>query len=339
MTNISIVAGPCAVESKTQLMNTAYKLSLMRDIAKPYGVDFKLRGGAWKPRTTYKVENNGNSERVFEGIGESALKWLGEAGDKYDLPIVSELMSEQDMRYFHRHLNPERDYIQIGARTSQAFALLFAAGVTNFGVILKNPQHGIDIKEALGAIERFENNREVVYCTRGQKRPISPHNDESKAYRQFVGRLNHSPNQHPDSRNLNNMAWHSILREQLDPKVKLCHDPSHTWGGKTEEMKRTIGEYAIKAIQQGYDWVMLEVNDKSRGLKCDGDQAMLTTTKGVDWSKTCFGEKPKKEPITLIDVVIGAMEHQIDNGASKDDFDEDKRRLKKLRWDLEQPTK
>ena len=336
--NITIVAGPCAVESEEQIMNTAYKIGLMRDVARPYGIDFKLRGGAWKPRTSYLVENGGNKERVFEGKREGGLQLLAQAAKDYDLPIVSELMSEMDVRYFQEQLDPERDYIQIGARTSQAFALLFQTGVTGFGVVLKNPQHGVDMKEALGSIERLRENREVVYCIRGQKRFIHPHGTNSPEHEAYMSQLAQDPSQHPDARNLNNIRTIEILRN--DPRfenIKLCYDPSHTWGGKTHEMRRRIGESSIEAIvKYGYAWIIVEVDDKSKVAKCDKEQALATTLNGIDWSETYVEEKPPEDqmPLSLANIVTEIMKHQVQSGnVDGRHLKGDKERIDDIKWD------
>jgi len=197
--NIVLTFGPCAVESEQQVMEIAYKGSLIRDVAKPYGIDFKLRGGAWKPRTKLFERNNGVVENVFEGVREVGLEWLSHAADKYNLPIVSEVMSEHDLRHFERHLKPERDYLQVGARNSQNFALLYAVGGTQFGVLHKSPQHGIDPSEAQGALERYANNREIVYTMRGQMKFIHPDGTGTSAHKEYMAALLNDPNQHPDS--------------------------------------------------------------------------------------------------------------------------------------------
>ena len=305
--NITFVGGLCAVESEEQTMNTGYQLGLVRDIALPYGIEVKQRGGAWKPRSNYR---NSGGDKVFEGKGEMGLQWMARAAHEFNLPIVSELMSEGDIRCFNKYLDWERDFIQIGARTSKAYALLDAAGNTGFGVVLKNPEHGVNVGEAEGCISRFEKNREVVYCTRGQIRFIHPDGEDSEAHGQYLEDLSSDPNQHPHSRNLNNIGSIGPLRKSSELKnVSFCHDPSHTWGGKTHEMRRRIGEYAVKAFtEHGYEWVMVEVNDMSRDAKCDANQALLTTANGIDWSQTYVESQPPEDqmPLTLVDVVSKA---------------------------------
>jgi 3-deoxy-D-arabino-heptulosonate 7-phosphate (DAHP) synthase len=332
---IVIVAGPCAVESQEQIMSMAHKISLIRDIVEPHNIQIKFRGGAWKPRT--QLLRNG--EKIFEGTREEGLIWLSDAAKKYNLSIVSEVMSEMDLRHFIRYLNPERDYLQIGARTNQAFALLYAVGGTRFNVILKNPPHGVDVRETVGSLQRFQNNRNKVFCTRGQ-RIIDPSSVLNPGYKAYLQSLYASPHQHPDSRHFNNIeSIHQLRKEPfiVNQNILLCHDPSHVWGGKTDLMRRKIGEYAIKAIVDfGYDWIMLETDDCSANAFCDGYQAQVTTLNGIDWSKTYVRKEPVIKPLSLVEVVDQILQFQarrmgIDDKARQYSQEQ----LKELRWDID----
>ncbi len=330
---IVIVAGPCAVESQDQIMNMAYKISLIRDIVQPFNIHIKFRGGAWKPRT--QLVHNG--EKIFEGTREEGLIWLAEAANKYNLSIVSEVMSEMDLRHFIRYLKPERDYLQIGARTNQAFALLYAVGGTQFNVILKNPPHGVDIRETVGSLQRFENNRDKVFCTRGQ-RIIDPSSSLTPAFNQYLQSLYTSPHQHPDARHFNNIEAIHQLREEpymKENNILFCHDPSHVWGGKTDLMRRKIGEYAINAIEDyGYDWIMLEVDDHSADAFCDGAQAQVTTFRGIDWEKTYVRKEPTIKPFSLVDVIDHLLQFQAQyTGLTDQALQDSRQQLNELRWD------
>jgi hypothetical protein len=123
-------------------------------------------------------------------------------------------------------------------------------------------------------------------------------------------------------------------------KILFCHDPSHIWGGKTHEMRRKIGEYAIKAVKEyGYDWIMVEVNDKSATAKCDREQALLTTLNGIDWSQTFAGKEPPedKKPISLVDIIKELMNIQISKGnvnIDKKTKQVDENKLNSIRWDM-----
>jgi len=367
---ITIAMGPCAVESYNQIMKIGYKGSLIAGIVKPYGIKIAERGGSWKPRTHYWVDNgNGEKEKVFEGTTLRGLIWHSEAGKTFGLPVVSELMSEKDIIYFdgtytdedlseadfgsmeedlsdlcgpENHFNgldSAVDFIQIGARTSKAYALLHRTGKQNYGVVLKNPEHGVKRSDAEGSVERFRKTREIVYCTRGQLDPVYQGGRPTKKFIDFVKAQREEPGQHPDARNLNNIEKIENLREWFGNDISYWHDPSHTWGGKNNLMRRRIGEHAIKAITEyGYNGVIVEVDDESGLSRCDGPQALLTTLNGVDWSQTYVGEEPPQDelPITLVDIVKEVMDFQIRQGhvtIPSGKKESDMKRLDAIRWD------
>jgi hypothetical protein len=315
------------------------------------------RGGAWKPRTQY---HNTNGDRVFEGMREDGLGWLAEAAETYGLPIVTECMSEDDLRHFGRYLEPERDVIQIGARDSQNFALLYAVGGTGFGALLKSPQHGVDAKEAVGSLQRLAKNRVRIYCVRGQKMFINPDGvDEDGSFRALKSRALGRPGQHPDARNLNNIGAISLLRDKpyfMENGILFGYDPSHTFGGDNDSVRRMIGEQAVRAVKEfGYDLVEVEVNDSSDSAKCDADQALLTTLRNVDWRQTNAGQgpgvvrwagrKPEVMPLTLVDIASCLMEVQMERAGLQPDCAEyaalvgkvleAKNKLYEIRWDME----
>ena len=363
---ITIKQGPCAVESEKQIWDMTHKGSLVRDIAAPYNIDVQERGGPWKPRTKYLVQNNGDTEYVFEGTGVEGLGWFAEATRKYGMHPVLEIMHADALKYVYDVLDPENATLQVGARTSQAFALLAFLGLTPYDVIVKNPIQGVDPEEAIGSLQRITHpssnpititefynmlgirdaplydsrpERVVGYYTRGQKWPIDPSGVETPEFLSYVEALAKRPDQHPDSRNLNNIGAIRLLREMeyfAEHGIKLGHDPSHTWGGETHQMRRNIGEYALRAIKEyGYDWVMVEVSDKSKVAKCDGDQALFTTLNGIDWDQTHGGEPPEElKPITLVDIVEELMLWQVQQGnASGENLEADIQRLQAIRWD------
>jgi len=344
---ITVIAGPCALETYEHTMEMAYKISLVRDAVRNFGIGFGYRGGAWKPRTRY---HNHAGEREFEGVREQGLEWLEDVASAYGLPIVTELMSEDDLRHFGRHLEPERDYIQIGARNSQNYALLYAVGGTPFGVLLKSPQHGVDVKEAVGSLQRLGRNRQRVYCVRGQRRFIAPDGQGDAAFSAFLGQFMKGDGQHPDARNINNIGAIRVLREDgyfADNGIVLAYDPSHTFGGKNDEIRRMIGENAIRAVTgYGYGMLEIEVNDRSSHSKVDGDQALLTTVNGVDWPQTNAGQGPGvvpdagKEPcpypITLVDIAAALVDYRAAGMELKTDSPEvvsAKSRLGQISWD------
>ena len=144
---IQVIAGPCAVESKTMIVSIAEKV-------KNAGATF-LRGGAFKPRS---------SPYSFQGLGEEGLRYLLEAKKKTGLPIVTELMDPRDMEIITKY----SDVIQIGARNMQNFRLLLEVGMCDKPILLKRGLSAT-IKEWLMAAEYImsRGNQEVILCERG----------------------------------------------------------------------------------------------------------------------------------------------------------------------------
>jgi len=142
-----VIAGPCSVESREQIIETAKAV-------KAAGAN-ALRGGAFKPRT---------SPYSFQGLGKEGLKYLNEAKKLTGLPIVTECLDPRDI--------PEvikvADVIQIGARNMQNFMLLKEVGKTKKPILLKRGA-GSTIKELLMSAEYIlsEGNRNVILCERG----------------------------------------------------------------------------------------------------------------------------------------------------------------------------
>jgi 3-deoxy-7-phosphoheptulonate synthase len=144
---IVVCAGPCAVESRQQLMETA-------KLVKAAGASV-LRGGAFKPRT---------SPYSFQGLGEEGLKILRDASDELGIPVLTEATNPEQIALVTRYA----DAIQIGARNMQNFDLLRAAGRSGLPVVLKR---GISatIDEWMQAAEYLllEGNWNVILCERG----------------------------------------------------------------------------------------------------------------------------------------------------------------------------
>jgi 3-deoxy-7-phosphoheptulonate synthase len=144
---IIIMAGPCAVESREQILETAIA-------AKEAGAQV-LRGGAYKPRT---------SPYSFQGLGEEGLELLAEARQITGLPVVTEVMSPEQVPLVMRYA----DMLQIGARNMQNYALLHAVGKANHPVLLKRGMMST-IEELLMSAEYIlsNGNARVVLCERG----------------------------------------------------------------------------------------------------------------------------------------------------------------------------
>ncbi|MGD8684079.1 MAG: 3-deoxy-7-phosphoheptulonate synthase, partial [Chloroflexota bacterium] len=145
--SLTIMAGPCAVESRDQLLITA-------DAVAEAGATI-LRGGAFKPRT---------SPYTFQGLGMEGVRLLVEARERTGLPFVTEVMEPGQMPLVAEYA----DVLQIGARNMQNFPLLTAAGKVDRPVMLKR---GISatIEEWLMAAEYIvsSGNPRVILCERG----------------------------------------------------------------------------------------------------------------------------------------------------------------------------
>ena len=144
---LAIIAGPCAIESRTQALAIA-------ESVRRSGARF-FRGGAYKPRT---------SPYAFQGLGEEGLKILAEVRDTYGLKIVTEALDEAGVDLVERY----GDMIQIGARNMQNFSLLRRAGKARMPILLKRGLSAT-LDEWLLAAEYImsEGNYQIVLCERG----------------------------------------------------------------------------------------------------------------------------------------------------------------------------
>ena len=141
------IAGPCAVESREVMLETA---RIVRDAGAQL-----LRGGAYKPRT---------SPYSFQGLGGEGLRLLQEAKEETGLPVVTELLDTQHAGAIAEHA----DVVQIGARNMQNYALLEVAGKLGKPVLLKRGLSS-SLDELLQAADYIlkEGNEAVVLCERG----------------------------------------------------------------------------------------------------------------------------------------------------------------------------
>lgn len=145
--HFALIAGPCTVESRDQLLTTA-------EIVRDAGANM-LRGGAYKPRT---------SPYAFQGLGVEGLKLLAEAKAATGLPIVTELMDARDIE----PVLEVADVIQVGARNMQNYGLLTELGRAGRPVLLKRGLSGT-LEEFVMAAEYIlkEGNEHVMLCERG----------------------------------------------------------------------------------------------------------------------------------------------------------------------------
>ncbi|MFA9496191.1 MAG: 3-deoxy-7-phosphoheptulonate synthase [Candidatus Bathyarchaeota archaeon] len=144
---VVIMAGPCSVESREQVLEAAI-------VVKEAGAQI-LRGGAFKPRTL---------PYSFQGLGEEGLKLLAEARDETGLPIVTEVMDPSEVELVETYA----DILQIGTRNMQNFPLLKSVGRADKPVMLKRGMSAT-INEWLGCAEYIlaEGNLDVIMCERG----------------------------------------------------------------------------------------------------------------------------------------------------------------------------
>ncbi|MFK7827780.1 MAG: bifunctional 3-deoxy-7-phosphoheptulonate synthase/chorismate mutase [Oligoflexales bacterium] len=219
----AIIAGPCSVESRHQIMGIAARVADLGG-----GV---LRGGCFKPRT---------SPYAFQGLGFEGLHLLKEAGDLYNLPIVTEVMHPEDIK----PVAEIADMIQIGARNMQNFSLLKEAGKVDCPVMLKRGLMA-SIDEWLSAAEYLlaHGNGQVLLCERG--------------IRTFE----------TATRNTLDLSAVPVLKERTHLPVII--DPSHasgTW--------RYIPDLSVASMAVGAHGIMVEVHPEPEKALSDGPQAL-----------------------------------------------------------------
>ena len=219
-----VIAGPCSVETREQTIETAKRVK--------EGGAHLLRGGAFKPRT---------SPYTFQGKGEEGLAMFRQAADKYNLPIVTELM---DARMLDAFLEHDVDVIQIGTRSMQNFELLKEVGRTNKPVILKRGMSAT-ISEWLMAAEYIAagGNHNIIFCERGIR-------SFETAYR-----------------NVMDVTCIPVLKKETHLPVIV--DPSHA-GGKAW----MVPALARAAIAAGADGLLVEMHPNPCEAWCDADQAL-----------------------------------------------------------------
>lgn len=220
---IAVIAGPCAVENRQQTLATA-------EAVRAAGAT-GLRGGAFKPRT---------SPYCFQGLKEEGLRVLAAAREQTGLPVVTEVLSTEDLPLVARYA----DVLQIGARNMQNFPLLEAAGASGKPVLLKRgPAATLD--ELLLAAEYVlkTGNEQVILCERGI-RTFETHTRFTLA--------------------LASVPW---LRERTHLPVIV--DPSHGTGERS-----LVAPMAAAAVAAGADGVMVEIHPQPESALCDGNQSL-----------------------------------------------------------------
>src|SRR5246500_6066810 len=220
---VVVIAGPCSVESREQLLSPAHAV-------KKAGASM-LRGGAYKPRT---------SPYDFQGLGGEALKILREAREATGLPIVTEVMSTENVDLIREHA----DMLQVGARNMQNFALLRRLALIDKPILLKRGPSAT-VKEWLLAAEYLLSggNHNVVLCERGIKTFET------------------------ETRNTIDLAAVALARELSH--LPVIADPSHGTGRRS-----LIAPLSKAAIAVGADGLIIEVHPCPERALSDGAQSL-----------------------------------------------------------------
>jgi 3-deoxy-7-phosphoheptulonate synthase len=221
---VIVMAGPCSVESREQLFTAA-------ELVSKAGAKV-LRGGAFKPRS---------SPYTFQGLGLDALKLLREAGDKYGLLIISEVMEISQIEL----MLPYIDIFQVGARNMQNFNLLRELGNVRKPVLLKR---GIaaTIEELLLSAEYIMSggNYEVILCERGIRTfETYTRNTLDLSAIPVVHKLSHLP---------------------------ITSDPSHGVG-----LRDKVTPMALASLAAGADALLIEVHPNPDSALSDGAQSLF----------------------------------------------------------------
>ncbi len=218
-----VVAGPCAVESEEQILKTARAV-------KKAGADL-LRGGAFKPRT---------GPHTFQGLREEGLRLLALAREATGLPIVTEVMSPDNVGLVAEYA----DLLQVGARNMQNFDLLRELGKIRKPVLLKRGMSAT-IEEFLAAAEYVlaEGNHQVILCERGIRTfETATRNTLDLAVVPLVKELSHLP---------------------------IMVDPSHATGKRS-----LVAPMSKAALVAGAHGILVEVHPEPEKALSDGPQSL-----------------------------------------------------------------
>lgn len=237
-----LIAGPCAVESAEQIEQAARAV-------KAAGAHV-LRGGAFKPRT---------SPTAFQGLGETGLKLLYQAGREAGLPVIAEVPSPDAVELYSSYV----DILQIGSRHMQNTPLLKAVGKATRPVLLKRSATAT-LDEWIGAAKYVLDggNDRVVLCERG--------------IRTFD----------TDMRYTLDLAGIVVMQEQTG--MPVIADPSHAAGNS-----RWVAPLAKAALAAGAAGLMIEVHPDPSSALSDGAQA-LTFAQFERLVRELRGEKKRK---------------------------------------------
>ena len=240
---LAVIAGPCSVESREQMIAVTEAVKASGAAA--------LRGGAYKPRT---------SPYSFQGKGVEGVRLLMEAREASGLPIVTELMSADQLPLFEETV----DVIQIGARNMQNFDLLKKVGRAKKPVLLKRGLSST-IEEWLMSAEYImsEGNEQVILCERG--------------IRTF------------ETYTRNTLDLSAVLAVKQLSHLPVVVDPSHACGRAW-----MVERMALAAVVAGADGLLIEVHHDPANALCDGAQSVTPAQFGEIMKKlevmaTCVG--------------------------------------------------
>jgi 3-deoxy-7-phosphoheptulonate synthase len=224
---VVMMAGPCVLENEKQIFETARYV-------KALGVKI-LRGGAFKPRT---------SPYSFQGLGEEGLKLLAQAGKETGLPVITEVMSVNQIELVGKYA----DIFQVGARNMQNYILLKELGKTKKPILLKRGMSAT-IEELLLSAEYIlsQGNYEVILCERG-------------------------------IRTFENYTRNTLDLSAVPALKRLSHlpiivDPSHATG-----KWRLVSPMTKAAIAAGADGLLIEVHPDPKSSLSDGTQTLRFDT-------------------------------------------------------------
>lgn len=221
---VVVMAGPCAVETREQMLASAEAVASA-------GAKI-LRGGAFKPRT---------SPYSFQGLGEPGLVILREVGDQFGMPVVTEVVSPQDVKLVASYA----DVLQVGARNMQNFSLLEEVGKTRKPVLLKRGLMAT-VEELLMSAEYIlsNGNPNVMLCERG-----------IRSFEKYT-------------RNTLDISAVPIIKTLSHLPVIV--DPSHAVG-----KRELVAPVSKGSIATGADGLIIEVHPDPERALSDGAQSMF----------------------------------------------------------------
>ena len=231
---LAVIAGPCSVESEAQIVEVAEAVQKSGAAA--------LRGGAFKPRT---------SPYSFQGMGNDGIRLLQEAKAVTGLPIVTEIMSTDNIEMFEMCV----DVIQVGARNMQNFDLLKQLGHTTKPILLKRGLSST-IEEWIMSAEYIMagGNHQVILCERG-----------IRTFETFTR---------------NTLDLSAVLAVKKLSHLPVVVDPSHACG-----QAWMVERMSLAAVAAGADGLIIEVHNDPKNALCDGAQSITPADFGGLMSK------------------------------------------------------